>query len=107
MAGLETAADRASFFDEDEHGTAVTYTPDGGAPVAITILFDRLTDSINAGVAGIVAPTAVARVNIDDLAAAPDQDDQIAVPGVGTFIVDNAYSEDPDTRIYTLDLRPA
>ncbi len=36
----DITADLSIFFDASEFGQAVTYTPSGGAPVAITVIFD-------------------------------------------------------------------
>lgn len=38
---VESAADRASFLDADEHGVSVTIMPETGAPVTISAIFDE------------------------------------------------------------------
>ena len=38
---VETAADRAIFFDTDDFGSAATYTPSGGAASTVNGIFDR------------------------------------------------------------------
>jgi hypothetical protein len=36
---VESAADRAAFFDTDEHGLAATFTPDGGEASTVNGIF--------------------------------------------------------------------
>lgn len=38
---VESAADRAAFFNTDEFAEAASYTPPGGSPVPCTVIVDR------------------------------------------------------------------
>lgn len=38
---VESAADRAAFFNTDEFAEAATYTPSGGSPVPCVVIVDR------------------------------------------------------------------
>ncbi|MEK9553324.1 MAG: head-tail joining protein [Alphaproteobacteria bacterium] len=46
---VESAADRAIFFDVDDFGTAATYTPDGGAASTVNGIFDNDFIEVDAG----------------------------------------------------------
>ena len=46
---VESAADRAIFFDVDDFGTAATYTPDGGSASTVNGIFDNDFIEVDAG----------------------------------------------------------
>ena len=46
---VESAADRAIFFDVDDFGAAATYTPDGGAASTVNGIFDNDFIEVDAG----------------------------------------------------------
>lgn len=81
--GIESAADRLVYLDPDVFGTEVTYTAvGGGAPAAITGIFDAAAEAIelNMGVAiASVAPQVVVRTS--DLANGGRQGDTFVIEG--------------------------
>lgn len=46
---VETATERAIFFDTDDFGVAATYTPDGGSPTTVNGIFDNEFFEVGAG----------------------------------------------------------
>jgi len=46
---VESAADRAVFFEIDDFGTAATYTPNGGSAVTVNGIFDNDFVEVDAG----------------------------------------------------------
>jgi hypothetical protein len=46
---VETAADRAIFFDTDDFGSAATYTPSGGVASTVNGIFDNDIIEVEAG----------------------------------------------------------
>ena len=46
---VESAADRAIFFDVDDFGTAASYTPSGGSAATVNGIFDNDFVEVDAG----------------------------------------------------------
>jgi hypothetical protein len=46
---VESAADRAIFFDVDDFGTAASYTPSGGSAATVNGIFDNDFIEVDAG----------------------------------------------------------
>ena len=79
---VESADDRAAFFNDDEFGVAATYTPNGGAASAVTGIFDQPTFMEALGERAMTQDTRTTFVcQEDDLpaAAAADSDDVLAL----------------------------
>jgi hypothetical protein len=78
---VESAADRAAFFNADEFGLAATYTPPGGgAGVACTILVNKADAQAAFGQDTPSAGNVELVVNADEIAA-PAQGGTFAVAG--------------------------
>lgn len=53
---VESAGDLAAMFDTADFAIAATYTPSGGAPAAVSILWDNPTETLDLGALGVAAP---------------------------------------------------
>lgn len=63
--GVESAADLATFFDEDEFGRAAVYTPaGGGAGIAVVVILDEPQKRDDRGAAGVRVQIRTARIRV-------------------------------------------
>lgn len=94
---VESAADRASFFDGDEFATAARYTPPGGVTGAtITVVYDRgqAKQRFEAGADSAATAERMAWINADD-APVVARDGVLEVGHVddaGAFVVDETLT---------------
>lgn len=85
----------------EQWGDAGTFTPDGGAPVAVTVIVRGPAEAEDFGELGIVATAWTARIRVSELAAVA-QGDGLVVPQ-GAFTVKTAEMNPPRT-LHMLDL---
>ncbi len=87
--GVESAVDRRTFVSADDFGVSVTHTPAGGSPLPP---FDAIYDApvasteLDGGVS-VQGSAPMLTVADDDVTTPINRDDQIDVPGEGTFVV--------------------
>ena len=86
-------------------GVAASYTPAGGAAVAVTTILDRPDREIDVGLSGLQLPSWRAQLRTAELPAGAAKDDAFAV-GPDLFRV-RRISHDALRLVATLDLDPA
>ena len=99
---VESATDRASLFATADWAVAGTYTPAGGAGIAVDAILDEPHTDAGVGLVGVVDRGYVARVRVDQLGAAA-RGDSLAI-GAVTWRVRKAMREGPDGQVWLLEL---
>jgi hypothetical protein len=89
---VETTTDRAGLFSTDDWGQAATFTPDGGAAVAVTVIFSRAAALEDLGFAGVTAPSHRALLRVSEVASPAPGD--VLVIGSQTFTVDQVDGDE-------------
>ena len=72
---LENSTDLDSFFDTDSHGTSVTYTPAGGSPSSINVIFNNEFNLVDVGEVGVESTIPVITCKTTDVASIEQGDD--------------------------------
>jgi len=97
---VESAADLAEFFAEDEHATSATYTPSGGSAVAVTVIYQTGRESEDTQ-AGLVTRTYRRALLRESEVAVPATGDALAI-GASSYTVVGAELAD---GVWTVGLR--
>lgn len=64
---LETSSDLASFFNTDDHGVSVTFTPDGGSASTIVGILNNEFQLVDVGETGVESTMPVLTVRTADV----------------------------------------
>ena len=87
---VESAADRAAFFDPEEFGDTATYQPAVGSPVSIDGIYDdgfaEIDTLVEAGAAS-TAPTFLCPTSALPAGAAEDAGDTLTVNGLAHTVL--------------------
>ena len=86
-------------------GEAGTYTPDGGDPVAVTVIPKRPDEIVGLGEAQVLTETAVFDLRASEVSA-PAAGDTLTYDGE-TYTVQSVAWRDPRRLVWTLKTRPA
>lgn len=102
---VESAADLAAMFDEDDFGLSATYTPAGGVDVEVTVIRAIATDDAGLGELGLLSTVPRALLRVAELAAAPAPGDVLKI-GATTYRV-RAARRDELGAVWALELTEA
>jgi hypothetical protein len=104
---VESASDRATFFNVNEFALAASYTPPGGgAAVACAILFDQADQEIGFGDGRPVTSGKTVTVAADQVAApARGGIFTITATGEALKVLDDPTTADPDRKIWICTVR--
>jgi len=82
---VESAADRAAFFDTDEHGLAATYTPAGGEASTVNGIFtDGFAEILEGEYAGHEASQPIFICQTSDVSGVDEGDALALTDNIGT-----------------------
>ena len=103
--GIESASDRAVFFDTDEFGTTGTYTPSGGSASTVQVIHDEPQESLGVGGLGVPIGSTRRRAHLrkDQVTSPNDTGDTLQI-GATVYQVVNPQSS-VDGQIWTVELR--
>ncbi|QDC11275.1 hypothetical protein FHY55_19450 [Oceanicola sp. D3] len=103
---IDLAADTAAIFaDAQGFGEDVTYTPDGGAPVAVRAIPSRPDETIGFAGAELASDTTRILVPVSEVAT-PAKGDAFTVGGEN-YVVQGKPLRDEKRLWWRVDLRPA
>lgn len=103
---IETADDRAVFFDADEFAHAAIYQPAaGGGSMPVTVVLDRPVERAELpGFLGVKGPARRARLRRDEVAD-PGVGDTVTIASLGETRTVKTFELDDTGEIWILDLQ--
>jgi len=103
MSALGAAVD--ALFADTNVAADATYTPDGGSPVPVRIVFRRPDSVTDFGGAQVWSETTQADLRVAEVAS-PRPGDTITIGG-DAFLIHGEPVRDRERLVWTVDFRPA
>lgn len=102
---VESASDRAVFFNVHEFGQAATYTPPAGVAIACVVLFSQADREIAFGNGRPIVEGATIAVAADQVAA-PVKGGTFTIDGTAHKILSDPTTDDADRSIWHCTVAP-
>lgn len=102
---VESAADRAVFFNADEFGVAATYTPPiGGGSTACVVLFSRADREVSFGESRPIVEGATIAVAAD--LVTPVKGGTFTIAGTAHKVISDPENDDADRAVWRCTVAP-